>query len=124
MTRLLLPPAGFNPRACEGATDMSQVRIINGRVSIHAPVKARQFQKTGILTHRNVSIHAPVKARLTIYLISQKRQCFNPRACEGATPPKFYDTLHELVSIHAPVKARPRTDAEEGVNHKFQSTRL
>ena len=76
------------------------------RVSIHAPVKARQTRGQAALALA-VSIHAPVKARPRAWRPVRRLCRFNPRAREGAT-----DVLAEIkriydVSIHAPVKARP-----------------
>ena len=54
-------------------------------VSIHAPVKVRQYNNSETVGYILVSIHAPVKVRQTVST----------------------GVLVSLVSIHAPVKVRP-----------------
>ena len=58
--------AGFNPRAREGATQLTHVGRAAGVVSTHAPVKARRA-----LGHQPLPVGTS----------------FNPRAREGATLP-------------------------------------
>ena len=79
----------FNPRAREGATFRVDAEAGIVRVSIHAPVKARQGFVGSSDQPAEVSIHAPVKARhwpTNLFDLSSK--CFNPRAREGATWPE------------------------------------
>ena len=102
-------PWCFNPRACEGATRIMGEKITQHCVSTHAPVKARPGRQRGRHQRARVSTHAPVKARpwrgrlwpaghrVSTHAPVKARPsakaspagaagCFNPRACEGATP--------------------------------------
>ncbi len=101
--RRILLIVSFNPRACEGATTTELTLLWISGVSIHAPVKARPFNRwTGDKRHY-VSIHAPVKAR---------------QDARGKKTELLY------VSIHAPVKARPKYLRGYLQWKLFQSTRL
>jgi len=60
----LLGTSGFNPRARGGATEGEKGGPADSRVSIHAPVGARQAKHASAAVHGKVSIHAPVGARL------------------------------------------------------------
>ena len=54
----------FNPRTREGATRGKGGADADGYVSIHAPVRVRQFYRDGLPIEVIVSIHAPVRGDL------------------------------------------------------------
>ena len=74
-------------RTREGATTAFAAAWFRQRVSIHAPVKVRQFcyQTVG---RSPVSIHAPVKVRQAVKGILYLIESFNSRTREGATLPR------------------------------------
>ena len=92
----------FNPRAREGATRRFSTYVNETRVSIHAPVRARQFNA---------------------FKLNRIFYRFNPRAREGATVEQYQGQLINIVSIHAPVRARLPLEGCCSRGIRFQSTR-
>ena len=75
----------FNPRSLAGATFMRLCCSLCDKISIHAPLRERQYFKRFWLMYPN----------------------FNPRSLAGATV--FHYRCHNIIviSIHAPLRERP-----------------
>ena len=113
----------FNPRSLTGATGaMYAQRTLEG-ISIHAPLRERQFNLGEGLTITDISIHAPSRERLPeLTAVSHTLPRFQstlPRGSDGVSG-SFWGEIP--ISIHAPSRERHFKSWLTSRPLRFQST--
>ena len=96
----------FNPRTCEGATNIFPMSYNSLKISIHAPVKVRLLRLIPPLLQNLFQSTHLWRCDNYIFFVFLDVIYFNPRTCEGATSVYSLPLIMYDISIHAPVKVR------------------
>ena len=118
----------FNPRSLTGATADDAIVVNDCLISIHAPLRERQFFFMNSHFFIIISIHAPLRERRYFMLASISSAVFqstlpcgsdsivrktkilivnfNPRSLAGATSNAVSLFVGSTISIHAPLRER------------------
>ena len=132
-----LPGSDFNPRSLTGATNGITVKDNGTIISIHAPLRERQYHREHQSHNNAISIHAPLRERPSVYLLQPLTRLFqstlpygsdfpcryyswlyrhfNPRSLTGATRSRQWAVRCMHISIHAPLRERHRLRNLKGV---------
>ena len=123
--RLVITPSSsrdFNPRPLAGATLRFRRAWEVRYISIHAPLRGRQIQGSGLEKAERFQSTPPCGGDRSFIISSSNPPYFNPRPLAGATKQRRVLVRARYISIHAPLRGRPSWRRNISKRPKFQST--
>ncbi len=107
----------FNPRSLAGATQLGKKLLPEEDISIHAPLRERQFDRTATSVAHVFQSTLPRGSDLCDVKRYIHLRHFNPRSLAGATRLFLMTILLQKISIHAP--SRERHDKVFGYQERY-----